>query len=64
MTQKSNYEIFLDTVECLKTSQGFYSRIDKTLHEMSEEAKEEVKQTLNSQPQWSNQIDCILYLEQ
>lgn len=64
MTQKSNYEIFIDTVQSLKNSQGFYSRIARQLEEMSEEETEALRKQLNNLPQWSDQIDCILYLEQ
>lgn len=61
---KSNYEIFIDTVNTLKCSQGFYSRIARDLNEMSNEQKEEIKQQLNNLPQWNDTLDCVLYLEQ
>ena len=59
----TNYEIFLRTVDTLKSSQGFYSRISRILSEMCNEQKEMLKKQLNSEPQWSDDVDCVLYLE-
>lgn len=61
--QKTNYEIFIDTVNSLKNSQGFYSRLAIRLNEMSDEEKEDVKNQLNSLTQWNDTLDCVMYLE-
>lgn len=63
-TQKTNYEIFIETVNSLKNSQGFYSRIARDLNKMSDEQREQVKAALNKLPQWNDTLDCVLYLEQ
>lgn len=63
-TQKTNYEIFIETVNSLKNSQGFYSRIARDLNEMSDEQREQVKTEFNKLPQWNDTLDCVLYLEQ
>lgn len=63
-TQKTNYEIFIETVNGLKNSQGFYSRIARDLNEMSDEQREQVKAELNGLLQWNDTLDCVLYLEQ
>lgn len=63
-TQKTNYEIFIETVNGLKNSQGFYSRIARDLNEMSDEQREQVKAELNGLSQWNDTLDCVLYLEQ
>lgn len=63
-TQKTNYEIFIETVNSLKNSQGFYSRIVRDLNKMSDEQREQVKVALNKLPQWNDTLDCVLYLEQ
>lgn len=63
-TQKTNYEIFIKTVNSLKNSQGFYSRIARQLDEMSDEQREQVKTEFNKLPQWNDTLDCVLYLEQ
>lgn len=63
-TQKTNYEIFIETVNSLKNSQGFYSRIARQLDEMSDEQREQVETEFNKLPQWNDTLDCVLYLEQ
>lgn len=62
--RKTNYEIFIETVNSLKNSQGFYSRIVRDLNKMSDEQREQVKVALNKLPQWNDTLDCVLYLEQ
>ena len=62
--QKTNYEIFIDTVNSLKFSQGFYSRIARDLDLMSDEQKQDIENELNGLPQWKDTLDCVLYLEQ
>jgi hypothetical protein len=62
--QKTNYEIFIDTVNSLKFSQGFYSRIARDLDLMSDEQKQDIENELNGLPQWNDTLDCVLYLEQ
>lgn len=63
-TKKTNYEIFIETVNGLKNSQGFYSRIARDLNEMPDEQREQIKAELNGLPQWNDTLDCVLYLEQ
>lgn len=62
-TVKTNYEIFIDTVNSLKHSQGFYSRIAAQLDEMSNEQKEQIETEFNNLPQWNDVVDCVMYLE-
>lgn len=62
--QKTNYEIFLDTINSLKYSQGFYSRLAAQVDELNDEQKEQLKAELNSKPQWNDTLDCVLFLEQ
>ena len=62
--QKTNYEIFLDTVNGLKNSQGFYSRLAMQVAELTDEGRERLKAELNSKPQWNDAVDCVLFLEQ
>lgn len=61
---KTNYDIFIDTVESLKYSQGFYSRLSQQVHELDEDSKSELREQLNALPPWSGTLDCVLYLEQ
>lgn len=61
--QKSNYEMFVDCVNTLKCSQGFYSRLANQLNEMDEDEIEKLKEHLNSLPQFKDQVDVVLFLE-
>ena len=60
----SNYDLLLEVVNTLKYSQGFYSRLARDLNDMTDEERTDLKEDLNSLPQWKDRIDCILYLEQ
>ena len=60
----TNYEIFLRTVKTLAGSQGFYSRLQSAVNEWTEEEHENAKQSLNQLPQWRDDVDCVLFLEQ
>ena len=64
MTELSNYELFLQTVNSLKHSQGFYSRIANQLAEMDEESREQLKDELNSKEKWHDSLDVVYWLEQ
>lgn len=64
---RSNFEIFLDTINSLRYSQGFYSRLAQQVEELREYEPEkltEIENSLNELSQWSDNVDCILYLEQ
>lgn len=63
MTVKSNYEMFLECVNTLKNSQGFYSRLANDLNNMDKDQIEELKEYLNSLPQFKDQVDVVLFLE-
>ena len=58
-----NYDILLRTIETLRTSQGFYSRLAKDIEQMDDDGLEQFKQYINGLPQWTSDIDCILWLE-
>ena len=62
--KETNYEIFLNTINSLKHSQGFYSRLAARVDELSDEGREQLKAELNSKPQWKDTLDCVLFLEQ
>lgn len=64
LIEKTNYEIFLDTIKTLSTSQGFYSRLANGFNALSTEDKEKVKVVLNAKPKWKTTLDCVLFLEQ
>lgn len=60
----SNYEMFINTVNSLKSSQGYYSRLANTITEMDEVEKTRLKDTLNNLPQkFNDSVDVIMFLE-
>ena len=60
----TNYEIFKNTIQSLSTSQGFYSRLYNDFLNWSDEERENAKKVLNDLPQWKDNVDCVLFLEQ
>lgn len=58
-----NYTMLVSTVDTLKSSQGFYSRLAAELAEMSEEEKEQLKEQLANQPKFNDSVDVIMFLE-
>ena len=57
----------MDTINSLKYSQGFYSRLAQQVEEFREYEPEkltEIENSLNNLSQWSDNVDCIFYLEQ
>lgn len=58
-----NYTLFVQTVNTLKSSQGFYSRLAAQLAEMSEEEKEQLKEQLAKQPKFNDTLDVVMFLE-
>jgi hypothetical protein len=61
--KKTNFDLFLETVETFRYSQGFYSRLASTIEEWSDEEREQAEEYFNKQPQWNDTLDCILFLE-
>lgn len=59
----SNYEMLLKTVNTLKYSQGFYSRLARDINEMSDEERKQLEEHINSQPQFKDEVDVVLFLE-
>ena len=61
---KSNFQMFVDTVNSLAGSQGFYSRIASRLADMSEYELSELKEHLNGlDVQFTNPVDVVMFLE-
>ena len=54
----------MKTINSLKHSQGFYSRLAAQVDELNDEQKEQLKAELNGKPQWNDTLDCVLFLEQ
>ena len=58
-----NYTMLVSTVDTLKSSQGFYSRLAAELAEMPEEEKEQLKEQLANQPKFNDSLDVVMFLE-
>lgn len=58
-----NYTMLVSTIDTLKSSQGFYSRLAAELAEMSEEEKEQLKEQLANQPKFNDSLDVVMFLE-
>ena len=59
-----NYEMFVKTINSLRTSQGFYSRLARRVEEMSAEEQADLEEYLNKQPKFKSSVDVVLFLEQ
>ena len=63
--EANNYKMFIATVNSLKYSQGFYSRIARQLDEMSEDEKQKTIDYFNNLDiKFKNPVDVIMFLEQ
>ena len=64
-TEHTNFKMFLYTVQTLAGSQGFYSRIQNTIDNWSDEEFEKAREYFNSLPQkFNDEVDVVLFLEQ
>lgn len=60
----NNYKMFVATVNMLKYSQGFYSRIARRLDEMSEDEKQETIDYFNNLDiKFKDTLDVVMFLE-
>ena len=64
MTDTTNFDLLLQTVNGLRFSKGFYSRLAMEFEEMTPEQREDLKNHVNSLEKWNNQLDVILWLEE
>lgn len=68
MTQNlehTNFKMFLHTVNTLKYSQGFYSRMARTIDEWTSEERADAEEYFNNLPQkFNDPVDVVLFLEQ
>ena len=61
----NNFKMFLSTVRTLASSQGFYSSIQNTIDNWSDEEFEKAREYFNSLPQkFNDEVDVVLFLEQ
>lgn len=61
--QLTSWELFTKTIKDLSTAQGFYSRLQRQLDEMSPDELERAKELINKED-FKQPVDVVLYLEQ
>lgn len=62
--QRTNFDLFVMTVNSLASSQGSYARIARNLSEMDDDRLDVYRRYINSQPPFKDYLDVILFLEQ
>lgn len=60
---KTNFELFINTVNTFKNSQGFYSRLANQINEWNDIERLEAEEYFNSQPQMNDTLDMVMFLE-
>lgn len=60
---KTSFEVFIDTVKNLASSQGFYSRIYDGLSTMSIKELNELKEMINYTYEFKDPVDVVMALE-
>lgn len=61
--KKTSYDIFVQTIKGLASSQGFYSRMYTNLCDMSDEERNELRDTINKEHNFKDSLDVIMWLE-
>lgn len=63
--QKTNWNIFKDTIYSLANSQGFYGRLKQHIESMSEnELTETISRVNNLDIKFNDSLDVVMFLEQ
>ena len=62
--EKTNFELFLDTVNTFKYSQGFYSRLACDINEWDDEERADAEEYFNTLPyKFKSTLDVVMFLE-
>lgn len=59
-----NTELFIDTVDSLASSQGFYSRLSQQIHDAIDNDASIISKLNNDLPKFNSPVDVVMYLEQ
>ena len=63
--EHTNFKMFLHTVRMLANSQGFYTRMQRTIDEWTDEEFEQAREYFNGLPQrFNDSVDVVMFLEQ
>lgn len=59
-----NTKLFINTIDSLADSQGFYSRLSRDIHDAINNDSNIIGKLNNELPKFNDSLDVILYLEQ
>ncbi len=60
----TNFEMVLSTVKMLSNSQGFYSRLQNTIDNWSDDEYKKAEKYFNSLPnKFNDSVDVVMFLE-
>lgn len=60
----NNTKLFIETIDSLASSQGFYSRLSQQIHDAINNDPKIIGKLNNELPKFNDSVDVILYLEQ
>ncbi|MBP5780258.1 MAG: hypothetical protein J6X34_03365 [Clostridia bacterium] len=60
--ENNNQRLFAETINTLRNSQGFYSRLYQTVNQLSEEGYRDLTALLDQQ-NFKDSVDVVLWLE-
>lgn len=60
---KTNYDMFVETINELALSQGIYQRLKRDIENTSEDDIKQFKNNINKLPQFKDKVDIVMYIE-
>lgn len=59
-----NTELFINTIDSLASSQGFYSRLSQQIHDAIDKDASIIGKLNKDLPKFNDTLDVVMYLEQ
>ncbi len=59
-----NTKLFINTIDSLASSQGFYSRLSQDIHDAINNGSNIIGKLNNELPKFNDMLDVVMYLEQ
>lgn len=59
----NNTKLFIDTIDDLANSQGYYSRMSRSIHEAIDNDLSIIEKLNTSLPKFNDSVDVVMYLE-
>lgn len=60
----NNTKLFIDTIDSLAPSQGFYSRLSRDIHDAIDNDTSIIGKLNEDLPRFNDRLDVVIYLEQ